>query len=160
MRSHVNNLMTQTMDVLIQTIVKLSKSIILVNSVIFNNASLFAITPNTFAKETFDMTDAKKTIFAYQNNLMISPLTVCAQELVQLNARIGKSNAMEPLTTMEIFTRDVRDKMSVTQKLKILTVYSVQVSLILMDAHTHAHLKKYCAQPKKDPLDVKKRPNV
>jgi len=160
MRSHVNNLMTQTMDVLIQTIVRLSKSIILVNSVIFNNASLFAITPNTFAKETFDMTDAKKTIFVYQNNLMISPLTVCAQELVQLNARIGKSNAMEPLTTMEIFTRDVRDKMSVTQKLKILTVYSVQVSLILMDAHTHAHPKKYYVQPKKDPLDVKKRPNV
>jgi hypothetical protein len=160
MRSHVNSPMTQTSDVLIQIIVKLSKSIILVNSVIFNNATLFAIIPNTFAKEIFDMTDARKTIFAYQNNLMISPLTVCALELVQLNARIGKSNAMEPLTTMEIFTRAVRDKMSVTQKLKILMEYSVQVNLILMDAHTHAHLKKYCVQPKKDPLDAKKRPNA
>merc|ERR1712218_396305 len=153
MRSHVNNLMTQPMDVLIQIIVKLSKSIILVNSVIFNNVSLFAITPNTSVKETFFMTAAKKTISAYQNNLMISPLMVCAQELVQLNARIGKSNATEPLTTMEIFTRAVRDKMSAMPKLKILMEYSVQVNLILMDAHTHAHLKKYCAQPKKGPLD-------
>jgi len=86
--------------------------------------------------------------------------TVCVQELVQLSARIGKSNATEPSTTMEIFTRAVRDKMSATQKLKIQMEYSVQVSLILMDAHTHAHPKKYCVLPKKDLLDVKKRPNV
>jgi len=160
MRLPANNLMIQTMDVLIQITVKLNKSITLVSSVIFNNANLFAITPNTFVKETFYMTDAKKMTFAYQSNLTISPLTVCVQELVQLSARIGKSNATEPSTTMEIFTRVAKDKMFVTQKLKIQMEYSVQVSLILMDAHTHAHPKKYCVLPKKDLLDVKKRPNV
>jgi len=118
--------------------------------VIFNNANLSVIIPNTFAKETSYMTVAKKMIFAYQNNLMISPQTVCAQELAPLNAKTGKSNVTEPLITTEIFTRDARDKMSVTPKLKILMEYSAQENLTLMDAHTHAHLKKYCALPKKD----------
>jgi len=66
----------------------------------------------------------------------------------------------EPLITTEIFTRDARDKMSVMQKPKIPMEYSAQENLTLMDAHTHAHLKKYCALPKKDLLDAKKRPNV
>ena len=29
-----------------------------------------------------------------------------------------------------------------------------------MAAHTLVHLRKYCVLPKKDPLDVKKRPHV
>jgi len=142
--------MTQTMAALIQITVKLNKSITLENSVIFNNANLSVIIPNTFAKETSYMTVAKKMIFAYQNNLMISPQTVCAQEPAPLNAKTGKSNVTEPLITTEIFTRDARDKMSVTPKLKILMEYSAQENLTPMDAHTHAHLKKYCALPKKD----------
>merc|ERR1719486_1130303 len=91
---------------------------------------------------------------------MISPQTVCAQVLVPLNAKTGKSNVTEPLITMEIFTRDARDKMSVMLKQKIPMEYSAQENLTLMDAHTHAHLRKYCALPKKDLLDAKKRPNV
>jgi len=148
--------MTQIMAVLIQITVKPNKSTILENSVISNNANLSVIIPNTFAKETSYMTVAKKMIFAYQNNLMISPQTVCAQELAPLNAKTGKSNVTVPLITMETSTRDVRDKMSATPKLKIPTEYSAQENPILMDAHTRAHQKRYCAQPKKDPLDVKK----
>jgi len=71
------------MAALIQITVKLNKSITLENSVIFNNVNLSVIIPNTFAKETSYTTVAKKMIFAYQNNLMTSPQTVCAQELVQ-----------------------------------------------------------------------------
>jgi len=117
---------------------------------------LSVIIHNTFVRETSDMTVVKKTIFAYQSNLMISPQTVCAQELAPLNAKTGKSNVTVPLITMETSTRDVRDKMSATPKLKIPTEYSAQENPILMDAHTRAHQKRYCAQPKKDPLDVKK----
>merc|ERR1712223_1600976 len=160
MRSHANSLMTQTMAVLIQITVKLNKLITLENSVISNNANLSVIIPNTFAKETSYMTVAKKMIFAYQNNLMISPQTVCAQELAPLNAKTGKSNVTVPLITTEIFTRDARDKMSVMLKLRIPMEYSAPENLTLMDAHTHAHLRKYCALPKKDYLDAKKRPNV
>ena len=38
--------------------------------------------------------------------------------------------------------------------------YSVQANLTPMVAHTLAHLKKYCAQPKKGHLDVKKQPHA
>ena len=150
MKFPANNLMIQIMAVPTQIIARLSKLITQENSVTCNNANLSVIIPNTFVKVTSDMMAAKKTIFAYQSNLMISLQTVCAQELVQLNARTGKSNVTEPLITTETFTRDARDKMSVTPKLKILMEYSAQENLTPMDAHTHAHLKKYCALPKKD----------
>jgi len=69
-RLHVNNPMTQIMDALIQITVKQSKSTTVANSVISNNVNLSVITLNTFARETSNMTVAKKMIFAYQNNLM------------------------------------------------------------------------------------------
>jgi len=62
--------MTQIMVALTQITVKLSKSTTAANSVTSNNVNLSVITLNTFARETSDMTAAKKTIFAYQNNPM------------------------------------------------------------------------------------------
>ena len=61
---------------------------------------------------------------------------------------------------MGIFTRAAKDKMYATQKQRILTEYFVQESLTPMAAHTLAHLKKYCALPKKVHLDAKKQPHV
>ena len=66
----------------------------------------------------------------------------------------------EQLTIMEIFTRAAKDKMYATQKQRILMEYFVQENLTHMAAHTLVHLRKYCVLPKKDPLDVKKRPHV
>ena len=77
-----------------------------------------------------------------------------------MNAKTGKSNATELLTTMVIFTRAAKDKMYVTQRLKTPMEYSVQANLTLMDAHTLAHLKKYCVLPKKVHLDAKKQPHA
>jgi len=61
---------------------------------------------------------------------------------------------------MVTFTRAAKVKMYVTQRLKIPMEYSVQVNLTPMDAHILAHLKKYCALPKKVHLDAKKQPHV
>jgi len=61
---------------------------------------------------------------------------------------------------MEIFTRAAKVKMYVTQRLKIPMEYSVQANLTPMAVHTLAHLKKYCALPKKVHLDAKKQPHV
>ena len=58
MKFHASNLMTQIMAVLIQTIVKQNKLIILENSVISNNVNLCVIIHNIFVKETFDTTAA------------------------------------------------------------------------------------------------------
>ena len=82
---------------------------------------------------------------------------IIAQEHAQLNAKTGKSSVTEPLITMEISTRDAKDKMFATPKLKIPMEYIAQENQILMAAHILAHLKKSYAQPKKDPLDVKKQ---
>jgi len=160
MKFHANNLMIQIMAVLTQITVRLSKLITLENSVTCNNANLSVIIPNTFVKVTSDMMAAKKTIFAYQNNLMISPQTVCAQELVQLNARTGKSNVMEQLITTVIFTRAAKVKMFATPRLKMSTECSVLENLIPMVALILAHLKKSCVQPRKDLLGAKKQPHV
>ena len=103
------------------------------------------------------MTAVKKTTSVYQNNPMISLQTVCAQELAQLNAKTGKSSVTEQLITMEIFTRDAKDKMFATLKPKIPTEYTAQENPILMGVHTLVHLKKSYALLKKDPLDVKKQ---
>merc|ERR1719347_686245 len=99
-------------------------------------------------------------IFAYQNNLMISLQTVCAQELVQLNAKTGKSNVMEQLITTVIFTRVARVKMFATPRLKMSTEFSVLANLIPMVVLTLAHPKKYCARPRKDLLGAKRQPRV
>jgi len=160
MKFHANNLMIQIMAVLTQITVRLSKLITLENSVTCNNANLSVIIPNTFVKVTSDMMAAKKTIFAYQNSLMISLQTVCAQELVQLNARTGKSNVMEQLITTVIFTRVARVKMFVTPRPKMSMECSVLESLIPMVALTLVHPKKSCVRPKKDLLGVKKQPHV
>jgi len=77
-----------------------------------------------------------------------------------LNAKTGKLSVTEPLITMEIFTRDAKDKMFATPKLKILMEYTAQENLILMAAHILAHLKKSYALPKKVPWDVKKQQPV
>jgi len=156
MKFHANNLMIQIMAVLTQITVRLSKLITLENSVTCNNANLSVIIPNTFVKVTSDMMAAKKTIFAYQNNLMISPQTVCAQELVQLNARTGKSNVTEQLITTVIFTRVARVKMFATPRLKMLMESFVLESLIPMVALTLVHPKKSCVPPKKDLLGAKR----
>merc|ERR1712135_113146 len=157
MKSLANNLMIQIMVVLIQITVRLSKLITLGNSVTSSNASLSVIIPNIFVKVTSDMMAAKKTIFAYQNNLMISLQMVCAQELVQLNAKTGKSNVMEQLITTVIFTRVARVKMFATPRLKMSTECSVLENLIPMVALILAHRKKSCVQPRKDLLGAKKQ---
>merc|ERR1712136_717393 len=160
MKFHANNPMIQIMAVLIQITVRLSKLITLENSVTCNNANLSVIIPNIFVKVTSDMMAAKKTIFVYQNNLMISLQTVCAQELVPLNARTGKSNVTEQLITMVIFTRVARVKMFATPRLKMSMEFSVLENLIPMVVLTLAHPKKSCVRPKKDLLGAKRQPRV
>jgi len=160
MKFHANNLMIQIMAVLTQITARLSKLITLENSVTCNNANLSVIIPNTFVKVTSDMMAAKKTIFAYQNNLMISLQTVCAQELVQLNARTGKSSVTEQLITTVIFTRVARVKMFATPRLKMLTESFVLENLILMVALTLAHPKKSYVLPKKALLGARRPKHV
>jgi len=160
MKFHVNNLMIQIMAVLTQITVRLNKLITLGSSVTCNNANLSVTIPNNFVKVISDMTAAKKMIFAYQNNLMILLQTACAQELVQLNARTGKSNVTEQLITTVIFTRAAKVKMFATRRLKMSMECSVLENLILMVALTLAHPKKSCVRPKKDLLGAKRQPRV
>merc|ERR1712136_406840 len=102
----------------------------------------------------------KENDICVPSNLMILLQTVCAQELVQLNARTGKSNVMEQLITTVTFTRDAKVKMFATPRLKMSTECSVLENLIPMVALILAHLKKSCVQPRKDLLGAKKQPHV
>ena len=64
---------------------------------------------------------------------------------------------MEQSIIMETYTNTVKEKMFVTQKLKILTDYTAQVNPPPMDVLRPVHQIKCCAHPKKAHLVALKK---